>query len=148
MNWKLLFGRWNRLARIVGLSLLTACTQQAEKPQDVGEFIYNDYCRTCHGEAGAGTDAQTVITGREVWNKHPDTLVTTLVFGWANSGQGAGNVLRAMPPMPYNDVQIAAVAEHVMQTIGSRTVRVTEDDVRRVRAEHQRELQERLALFN
>lgn len=148
MNWNHIVKPTHLFAIMACCLVLSACNStntDTPKSTDMGEFVYQDYCQDCHGDAGAGTDEQTVIAGRDVWNNHPDTLVKTLVFGWANSGQGAGNVLRAMPPIPYTDEQIAAVAVHVMKTIGSRKVTVTEADVKRVRFEHQRELQQRLS---
>ena len=126
--------------------LVTACSTEEPVEKDSGSFVYQDYCQRCHGSNGGGVNGEAMIAGRAVWQKHPDTLLKTLIFGWAGSGQGHGNVIRAMPPVPYNDDQIAAVAIYTMKNIGDRTVAVTADDVRRVRKETQLELKKRLAL--
>ncbi len=125
------------LACAAVIPLFAGCTS---RPASRGERIYAEYCQRCHGENGAGGEGLYTLVGRPIWLMPKDSLLRTLAYGASGSATSAHDVRMGMPPIPYTDEEIADVATYVFDAVGKRTVKVTVDDVRAVRAAQQERL--------
>ncbi|HRK04836.1 MAG TPA: cytochrome c [Chlorobiota bacterium] len=100
-----------------------------------GQTVYDEYCLRCHGAEGAGGDGLVTVQGRAVLKDDPQKLISTLLYGASGSVDRHGTAARAsMPPIPYNDKDVAAVATFVLQRIAGRSIVIREEDVSRVRS--------------
>lgn len=132
---------------IVLISGLVACA--TEEPHDAvvdrGEEVFAEYCVRCHGADGTGARPDIPnIAAREFWQKDSDTLLFILAFGM-DTDYSTDSVVRTMPPIPYSNADIAAVATYVSQHIGNNQQVFTEADVERVKSEHREALRQRFS---
>ena len=135
------------LVSILLITGLASCTMEESHDvvMDRGEEVYGEYCVRCHGSDGQGARPDVPnIAGREFWNGDLDTVLFILAFGM-DTDYSTDSIVRTMPPIPYNDHDIAAVASYVAETIGGRDETFTADDVARVKAEHRERLQQRFS---
>ena len=104
---------------------------------DRGRVGYDQYCQRCHGSDGSGGKGPYDIRTREVWKSEPRDLILVLAFGASGrTVYGQPGIRLGMPPAPYSDEDLAAVAMYAMQNIGKRTVKITAEEVSVVKAEH------------
>ncbi|MCU0329927.1 MAG: cytochrome c [Candidatus Kapabacteria bacterium] len=114
------------------------------EPQlDRGKAIYSDYCARCHGGDGNGVAGRNDLRNRPIWKQPADDVITVLAFGVAGS-EAAGAIRASMPPIPYDDGDLAAVATYTIQQFGDRTVRITPEHVRNAKEHHRAKVRERL----
>lgn len=110
-----------------------------------GSEIFASYCSRCHGPDGNGVNGRADLRKRTtIWGAHPDKVLTVLIFGAAASDDHQGQIRGAMPPMPYNDADIASTATYLLHTFGGRLINISEADVERVRAAHRKATLQRL----
>jgi len=117
----------------------------ASSPTMRGSEIFASYCSRCHGSDGYGVDGRANLRKRtHIWSAHPDSVLRVLVFGAAASDDYQGATRGAMPPMPYNDKDIASTAMYLLETFGTRTVALSAADVDRIRKEYRKATLQRL----
>lgn len=148
-------GRWLRSIALAGLTVgASSCTLDDQRQTtsmvqgkvDRGAEVYAEYCVRCHGQDGSGNTVGLPvpdIRGRDLWSKTSDTLLTIVAFGMVTHYSG-DSVVRTMPPAPYGDADLAAVASYVSKHIGNVDRAFTADDVARVRGAYKEALRERL----
>ena len=135
---------------LVGIALLLgqascATEEQHDVVLDRGEQVFAEYCVRCHGSNGQGarTDVPNIAI-REFWQNNSDTLLFILAFGM-DTDYSTDSVVRTMPPIPYDDADIAAVATYVSKHIGNNPQVFTAEDVQRVKSEHREALRQRFS---
>lgn len=143
---------WSNALVVMAFTLLTtlatSCTleDQAE-PHARGAQVYAEYCVRCHGEdgAGGGVGASAVpdIRPRAIWSDTSDTLLVILAFGMATQ-YSADSVVRTMPPAPYTNADLAAVAAYISKHLGGVDRSFTAADVQRAKDAHKQALNGRL----
>jgi alcohol dehydrogenase (quinone), cytochrome c subunit len=122
---------WLCVAGVIAVVLLAA------KPQGVapdrGAQVYKAYCVRCHGADGLGVHGTNVLRGTSIRVTNPDSLLTALVFGSSGTSSAQKGDVQSMPPVPYSDEDIAAVARYVLRTIGKNKSNISVQDVRNIR---------------
>lgn len=135
------------LVSIVLMAGVAACaTDEAhETVADRGEEVFAEYCVRCHGSDGKGARPDVPnIAAREFWQNNSDTLLFILAFGM-DTDYSTDSIVRTMPPIPYNDADIAAVATYVSEHIGNNPQTFTVEDVQRVKSKHREALRQRFS---
>lgn len=137
MYWSSIM-KWNTalfLALTATTVILASCTGKQESVSKRAADVYEQYCLRCHGTDGSGGDSPYDIRKREIWRKPPQELLRVLAFGASGrTVYGEPGVRLGMPPAPYSDEDLAAVAMYAMREIGGRDVTVTAADVALVRS--------------
>ena len=129
---------------ILGLASC-ATEEQHDVTLDRGEQVFAEYCVRCHGADGQGARPDVPnIAEREFWQNNSDTLLFILAFGM-DTDYSTDSIVRTMPPIPYNDADIAAVATYVSYHIGNNQQVFTAEDVQRVKSEHREALRQRFS---
>ena len=148
-------GRWLRSIALAGLAVgASSCTLDDQRQTtstvqgkvDRGAEVYAEYCVRCHGEDGSGNTVGLPvpdIRGRSLWSETSDTLLFIVAFGMVTHYSG-DSVVRTMPPAPYGDADLAAVASYVSKHIGKVDRTFTASDAARVRAAYKEALKRRL----
>jgi mono/diheme cytochrome c family protein len=140
-----------RPASIVA-GICAAATIMAMRPQptpaviDRGAAVYREYCVRCHGTDGGGVDGMRSIRDRHLWRGPVDSVIVTLAFGAAarNDAPDAAGRRLAMPPIPYNDADVAAVTTYLFQAFKGRGVTVDANTVRAVKERYRAALRSQL----
>ena len=133
--------KWNTalfLGIVLVLGIQTSPAQQINR----GREIYIEYCQRCHGNNGQGPAG---IRNKPVWNQPHDSLVKVIAYGARGSMRMSNGTMRSMVAAPYSDADIAAVSTYSMLHIGKRTVNITEQDVVRVREQHEKNVREKFS---
>lgn len=133
------------------VTALSAISWQRSAPSTTGTAqvrgseIFASYCSRCHGSNGSGVDGRANLRKRtHIWSPHPDSVLRVLIFGAAASDDYQGATRGAMPPMPYNDKDIAGTAMYLLNTFGGKMIDISEADVERVRVAHRKATLQRL----
>ncbi|HEY0947507.1 MAG TPA: cytochrome c [Opitutaceae bacterium] len=102
-----------------------------------GEKLFAQTCAACHQPDGRGLPgAFPPLAGSDFLLADADRAVRVVTRGLSGPVTVNGVEYRsAMPPMPLNDQDVAAVLSYVMQAWGNRGPAVAIADVARVRAE-------------
>lgn len=141
-----------RRVALVTASLGLAAAIVAMRPQSTptvperGAAVYREYCVRCHGSDGTGVDGYRSIRQRQLWRGPVDSVIVTLAFGAAARNDPADPTGRrlAMPPIPYNDADVAAVTTYLYQAFKGRGVTVDAETVRAVKERYRRALRAQL----
>ncbi len=117
------------------IALAALVVAGCSKPQtNRGKQVYEEYCARCHGADGKGGSGGVSLAGRSVWSKNSDRLLRTLLYGASGTGHpDSYGAIRSMPPIPYTDADVAAVAEYTWQLVNAGSISVSEQDVRNAR---------------
>lgn len=126
----------------------TSCTLEDQvDPNARGAQVYAEYCVRCHGEdgtgGGIGSSAVPDIRKRAIWSDSSDTLLVILAFGMATQ-YSSDSIVRTMPPTPYSNSDLAAVATYISTHLGGVNRSFTANDVQRAKKAHQQVLKQRL----
>jgi mono/diheme cytochrome c family protein len=120
-------------AVVVGLLILAACAKDVTKPGKAvsltgdpvaGKVVYDSYCKSCHGEAGAGgvnnpgSDDGTVPELKPIDNDFKDTTAMDLVIEHGSTPSGVDTTTK-MPAFgdegTLKPQQIADVIAYILQ---------------------------------
>lgn len=126
----------------------TSCTLEDQADLHArGAQVYAEYCVRCHGEDGAGGGISSAVVPdirpRSIWSSNSDTLLVILAFGMATQ-YSSDSVVRTMPPAPYNNADIAAVATYISTHLGGVDRTFTANDVQRAKVVHQQRIRTRI----
>jgi mono/diheme cytochrome c family protein len=143
MYWSLAM-KWNTalfLALIATTVVLATRTVGGEPRLERGREVFDQYCLRCHGSDGSGGKGPYNIRGREIWKSSPRELIRVLAFGASGRTEyGEPGVRLGMPPAPYSNEDLAAVAMYAMKNIGGRTVQISAEDVALVKSDQRKTL--------
>ena len=101
-----------------------------------GEALFAQNCAACHQPNGEGLPgAFPPLAKSDYLLADPDRAVAVVLRGLIGPVTVNGvHYESAMPPMPLDDTDTAAVLSYVLQAWGNQGPRVSSDDVARVRA--------------
>jgi mono/diheme cytochrome c family protein len=121
---------------LAGLGLASA---PAEAQAD-GAKVYATVCASCHMANGAGVPGAFPPLSESQWVTGDEAVLAKIILhGVTGEIEVAGEIYAGMMP-PWggglDDEEIAAVATYVRSNFGNDAGPVTEDLVKRVRAEH------------
>lgn len=132
----------------IGITVLSLRPQPAPRTvmMERGATVFRQYCVRCHGVDGGGRDGVRSIKDRPIWTGPVDSVLITLAYGAAarNDAPDASGRRLAMPPIPYADEDIAAVAMYGYATFKGRRVTVDAAAVRAAKDRHRMALRMRL----
>ncbi len=138
--------KWNTalFLILVTTTVVLATRDGVREPRaERGREVSDQYCLRCHGYDGSGGKGPYDIRGREVWKKSPRELIRVLAFGASGrTVYGEPGVRLGMPPAPYSNEDLAAVAMYAMQHIGGRTVKISAKDVALVKSDQRKTLKD------
>lgn len=130
--------KWNTalFLILVATTVVLATRDGVSEPRpERGREVYDQYCLRCHGSDGSGGKGPYDIRSRAIWKSSPRELIRVLAFGASGrTVYGEPGVRLGMPPAPYSDEDLAAVAMYAMQNIGGRTVKISAADVALVKS--------------
>ncbi|MCX6140952.1 MAG: cytochrome c [Candidatus Kapabacteria bacterium] len=130
---------------VAAIVITVVVSANGQSSTDRGREVYTQYCQRCHGADGAGGKGLYKIQGRQVWQQSSREIILVLAFGASGrTVYGEAGLRLGMPPAPYSDADLAAVAVYAMKTIGKRGVTVRTEDVVAVKQAHLSELRARL----
>ena len=101
-----------------------------------GELLFGQYCAACHQPTGAGIPgAFPPLAGSDFLLADPERAVGVVLHGLSGPVTVNGVAYEsAMPPMPLEDADVAAVMTFVLQAWGNRGPAVAPATVARLRA--------------
>ncbi len=101
-----------------------------------GEALYAQSCAACHQPTGTGIPgAFPPLAGSDYLLADPERAVGVVLHGLVGPVTVNGVAYEsAMPPMPLEDADVAAVLTYVLQTWGNQGPAVSADTVARIRA--------------
>lgn len=101
-----------------------------------GEAIFGQSCAACHQATGAGIPgAFPPLAGSDYLLADPERAIGIVLHGLSGAVTVNGVTYEsAMPPMPLEDADVAAVLTYVLQAWGNQGPAVSADTVTRIRA--------------
>lgn len=133
------------LIAVVALAVAAFVSAESQPSADRGRDVYAQYCQRCHGSDGSGGKGLHKIQDRQVWRQPSRDLILVLAFGASGRNvSGEAGLRLGMPPAPYSDADLAAVAVYAMKTIGKRDIKIKTEDVKAAKQAHLQALNARL----